>query len=236
MAFSKIPSGDHPEDASQPDTVAEARPRRRHEQAHAWAATLAGVVALALSIYNLVALQREPAVDVALPHITRVAQGKDTWLYFQPTLSTRVKTERVEVINQVEFHLQPAASGTKAPAFFWDETGSFSYNATAHNLTYQRVADPSPLLVSQSTPQQPLLLFNAVGWGFAEGRYEGTLVLRRASGKAPLRKSFCMVVSKGAAATMRGAGQYQFHDFRDDVPGSDARKAESEGCYVLSPV
>ncbi|MEU1820323.1 hypothetical protein ABZ543_34870 [Streptomyces roseifaciens] len=242
MPFSKTPSGDRPDDVPRPGVTAETSPssppslKRRYEQAHAWAGTLAGVVALGLSIHNFVALQREPSVDVALPHIARVAQGKDTWLYFQPTLSTRVKTERVEVISQVEFHLRPTASGAGEPAFFWDETGSFSYDAAAHNLTYQRVADPSPLLVSQGTPQQPLLLFNAVGWGFAEGRYEGTLVLRRASGQGPLRKSFCLVVSKAAATTLRGAGQYKFHDFRDDVPGSDTHKAESRGCYVLSPV
>ncbi|MGK5729454.1 hypothetical protein [Streptomyces sp. URMC 124] len=237
MAFSKIPSGDRPGDAPPPGTpTAEASPKRRYEQAHAWAGTLAGVVALGLSVYNLVALQREPSVDVALPHIARVAQGKDTWLYFQPTLSTRVKTERVEVITQVELHLRPTAPGGKGPAFFWDETGSFSYDAAARNLTYQRVADPSPLLVSQSTPQQPLLLFNAVGWGFAAGRYEGTLVLRRASGQEPLREGFCVAVSKAAATTLRDRGQYRFHDFRDDVPGSETHEEESKGCYVLSPV
>ncbi|MEE4424601.1 MULTISPECIES: hypothetical protein [Streptomyces] len=38
------------------------------------------------------------------------------------------------------------------------------------------------VLVSQSTPQQPLLLFNAVGWNFRADRYDGTPVLRRASG------------------------------------------------------
>ncbi|WP_367136845.1 MULTISPECIES: hypothetical protein [Streptomyces] len=235
MAFSKSPSGGSPKDTPQPPP-AEPTPKKRYEQAQAWVATLAGVLALGLSIYNLLALQREPSVDVALPHITRVAQGKDTWLYFQPTLSTRVKTERVEVINQVELQLRPTTAGAKQPAFFWDETGSFSYNAKANSLTYQRVADPSPLLISQSTPQQPLFLFNAVGWSFSEGRYEGTLVLKRASGQDPLKKNFCLVVSKEAATTMQGAGQYKFHDFRYDVPGSETQRAEAKGCYVLSPV
>ncbi|MFG2981241.1 hypothetical protein ACGFYQ_08255 [Streptomyces sp. NPDC048258] len=94
----------------------------------------------------------------------------------------------------------------------------------------------SPLLVSQSTPQQLLFLFNAVGWGLAEGRYDGTLVLRRVSGQDALTKNFCLMVSKDAAATIRGAGQHTFHDFRDDVPGSGAQQTEAKGCYVLSPV
>ncbi|MFJ3304971.1 hypothetical protein ACIPSA_17955 [Streptomyces sp. NPDC086549] len=91
-------------------------------------------------------MSTKPAVDVSLPHIVRIAQGKDTWLYFQPTLSTRVKTER---------------------------------------------------------------------------------------GQEPLRTSFCVAVSEAAAAIMRSAQQYTFHDFRNDVPSSDARKT---GCYPLSPV
>ncbi|MEU3911428.1 MULTISPECIES: hypothetical protein [unclassified Streptomyces] len=197
---------------------------------------MVGVVALGLSIYNWQALQDEPAVDVALPHITRIAQGKDTWLYFQPTLSTRIKTERVEVITKVELELEPVAAPGKRPVFFWDETGSFSYNAASHDLTYQRVADPSPLLVSQSAPQQPLLLFNAVGWNFAEGRYQGTLVLHRASGLKPLRKQFCLVISKDAVSIMRKADQYKFHDFRDDVPAIQWELRLPGSCYALSPV
>ncbi|MGW7255371.1 hypothetical protein [Streptomyces sp. NPDC054834] len=175
--------------------------RRRFEPAQAWMGTLVGVAAFGLSVYNLLALRQEPVVDVSLPHIARIAQGEDTWLYFQPTLSARVKAERVEVITQVELRLRPATAHTRAPVFFWDETGSFSYSVASHRLTCQRVADPSAFLVSQGTPQQPLLPFNALGWGFAEGRYDGSLVLRRAGGQTPLREAFCVMVSRSAAAT-----------------------------------
>ncbi|POX60918.1 hypothetical protein C3492_24855 [Streptomyces sp. Ru62] len=234
MSSDQSTAGEPPDNAPARPDLDESGPKKRFEQANAWIGTLVGVVALGLSVHNLLALQREPAVDVALPHIVRVAQGKDTWLYIQPTLSTRVKTDRVEVITQIDLQLRPTRAGTERPAaFFWDETGSYSYSASAHQLTYQRVADPSPLLVSQSTPQQPLLLLNAVRWNFAEGRYEGELVFRRASGRKSLRKSFCLTISKNAVETMRSAGQYQHHDFRNDVPGSDPEKT---GCYVLSPV
>ncbi|MFJ8213033.1 hypothetical protein [Streptomyces sp. NPDC096033] len=235
MGVSENPSADEPEGAAgepPPDAPA---PKKRFEQAQGWIGTLVGVVALGLSIYNLLALQQEPAVEVALPHIIRIAQGKDTWLYLQPTLSTRVKTERVEVVTQIELELRPQ-NGGKRPAFFWDETGSFSYNAASHDLTYQRVADPSPLLVSQTAPQQPLLLFNAVGWNFAEGRYVGTLVLHRESSRQPLRKRFCLVISKDAVSIMRKADQYKFHDFRDDVPAIQRELGLPGSCYALSPV
>ncbi|MFJ4776956.1 hypothetical protein [Streptomyces sp. NPDC088762] len=236
MAFNGSPTPGEPAGATEGPASAEPTPKKRYEVAQAWVSTLVGVVALGLSVYNLLALQREPAVDVSLPHITRIAQGKDAWLYFQPTLSSRVKTERVEVITHVGLELKPVTPGAGQPAFFWDETGSFSYDAAAHALTYQRVADPSPLLVGQSEPQQPLLLFNAVGWRFAEGRYEGSLVFHRASGLEPLRKGICLVVSKDAVAIMRRGAQYEFHDFRDDVPGTASQKGGTKGCYVLSPV
>ncbi len=238
MGVSGNPSTGGPEGTAE-EPASDPPPRKkRYELAQAWIGTLVGVVALGLSIYNLLAAQQEPAVEVALPHIVRIAQGKDTWLYLQPTLSTRVKTERVEVITQIELELRREGSAGKPPTFFWDETGSFSYNAASHDLTYQRVADPSPLLVSQSAPQQPLLLFNALGWNLAEGWHRGTLVLHRASGLKPLRKRFCLFVSKDAVSIMRNASQYTFHDFRDDVPGtqSEAMRGSPDLCYVLSPV
>ncbi|MFI8391583.1 hypothetical protein [Streptomyces sp. NPDC085540] len=236
MGVSGDPSAGEPEDTAEEPAPDASTGMKRYEQVQAWIGTLVGVAALGLSIYNWRALQEEPAVDVALPHVTRIAQGKDTWLYFQPTLSTRVKTERVEVITQIELELSPETAPVKRPVFFWDETGSFSYNAAGRDLTYQRVADPSPLLVSQGAPQQPLLLFNAVGWNFAEGRYQGSLVLHRASGLEPLRQKFCLVISKGAVSIMRNADQYEFHDFRDDVPATQGEPGLPVSCYALSPV
>ncbi|WFB06837.1 hypothetical protein LRS74_07115 [Streptomyces sp. LX-29] len=216
-----------------PQESAPAR-RRRHETVHAWAGTVAGLVALALSAYNFLALHREPEVDVRLPHIVRIAQGKDVWLYLQPTLSTRFKAEQAEVITQAELRMRATARRAKAPAFFWDETGAFSYDAARQELTYQRAADPGPLLIDQDTPNQPLMLFNAVGWNFRPGRYEGTLRLHRSGGRAPLDRDFCLLVSPEAATAFREAGQFTFRDFRDDVPGAGPRSAR--GCYTLSPV
>ncbi|MGW2045859.1 hypothetical protein ACWCPF_11825 [Streptomyces sp. NPDC001858] len=217
------------------DPLPSSHERRRFDLAHAWTNTVAGLAALALSAYNFVQLERDPDVDVALPHIVRVAQGNDVWLYLQPTLSTRLETQKVEVITGAELKVERAdLNGTK-PSFFWDETGSFSYDPQAKGLNYQRVADPSPLVVSRDKPQQPVMLFNAVGWGFVTGRYEGTLTLTRGSGRSPLVSRFCLMISTEAAATFKEIGQFTHRDFRDDVPNTNGRGA-SKGCYILSPV
>lgn len=208
--------------------------KKRHELATAWISAAVGIAALILSVYNWRALQREPNVDISLPHVVRLSHGK--WgadLFFQPTLSTRVKTERVEVITEVELRLRPIKAGIRQPTFFWDETGYFSDGVTSNELIYHYREDPRPLLVSQSNPQQPTLLFRTGGWNFTEGRYEGTLVLLRASEQEPLTKKFCLVISKDAITSMRQYSDYR--DFRNDVPNT-TRKGSTQGCYVLGPL
>ncbi|MER6996179.1 hypothetical protein [Streptomyces sp. NPDC000410] len=210
---------------------------RRFDSAHLWVTTATGLVALAISLYNLAELQRKPDIDVTLPHIIRIAQGKDVWLYLQPTMSTRVRTQDVEVVMKAELRLRPTGAIAKSdePEFFWDETGSWTYDFGKNSIFYRRDADPVPLLVSQDKPQQPTILFNAIGWNFRPGRYEGSLNLHRASESEPLVSRFCLEVSKESVKRFRSAGQRKQFSFRDDVPGS-AGGSRSPGCYRLSPV
>jgi hypothetical protein len=219
-------------DAAQPN--GDGRSRKRFDLAHSWTSTVAGLVALALSVYNFIVLEQEPEVDVAFPHIVRVAQGGDTWVYLQPTLSARLDTEEVEVITEAKLDVRPDGKGATA-SFFWDESGAFSYDASAKVLTYQRNADPGPLVVSQTMPQQPVMLFSAIGWNFTAGRYEGTLTLKRASRRTPLTRRFCLVVSKEAVSLFRKTGENTFQSFRNDLPARGASTAESsKDCHVLS--
>ncbi|MFB9464743.1 hypothetical protein [Streptomyces cinereospinus] len=130
--------------------------------------------------------------------------------------------------------MEPVRESGGPPAFFRDGTGSFSYEAKTRTLTCQRVADPSPLVVSRDRPQQPLTLFDAVGRNFAPGRYEGWPTLERASGRGPLTSRFCLLVAEEAFAK---TGQFVHRDFRDDVPAGRAPDgATADGCYRLSPV
>ncbi|MEU9144057.1 hypothetical protein [Streptomyces sp. NPDC048349] len=175
-------------------------------------------------------------MDVAMPHLVRVAQGKDVWLYLQPTLSTRVKTEDLEMVLNAELRLRPTGpiAGSDEPKFFWDETGSWTYDHERRDLTYRREADPVPLIVSQDRPQQPTILFNAIDWNLRPGRYEGSLSLHRASKSKPLVSGFCLEISEQAVKGFRSAGQRGHFDFRDDVPSSTTSKGRD--CYRLSPV
>jgi hypothetical protein len=222
-------------DESSPSTRSSGQRRKHFDVAHTWTNTVAGLVALALSVYNFIQLERDPDVDVALPHIVRVAQGDDVWLYLQPTVSTRLETQQVEVVTEARLEAHRADGNGTAPAFIWDESGSFSYDPQAKSLTYQRAADPSPLVVSRDKPQQPVMVFNAVGWNFVPGKYEATLTLRRASGRSPLKSRFCLMVSDEALALFKKTGENTFQSFRDDLPRKIANTTgSSKGCHVLA--
>ncbi|WP_046778170.1 hypothetical protein [Streptomyces yangpuensis] len=212
---------------------ARARPperRRRFDAVHLWITTGASLIALAVSLYNLVVLHRQPDVDVALPHVVRLeprGPGGNVHLFLQPTISSRVRTEDVEIITDAELRLLPGDPKVARPAFYWDESGTYSYDHASNRLSYQRTADPTPLVVAQDSPQQPTLLFNAHTWTVGPGRYEGTLVLHRASTGSPIEKPFCLTVSAAAVRTFTAAPERTFFELRDDVPGTPG------ACYTF---
>lgn len=96
-------------------------------------------------------LQAEPKTDVTLPHVVRIARGSEARRYLQPTMSTRHRTETVEIIDgaRLEVRGEGTSPSEPVPAFCWDELCSFSYNLDSNDLNYQRIADPAPLLVKQ---------------------------------------------------------------------------------------
>ncbi|MCX4546629.1 hypothetical protein [Streptomyces sp. NBC_01565] len=209
-------------------------PRRtRFDSAHKWAATLAAVVALAFSIYNFTALQQKPRIDVTLPHLLRLGPvDNGTVFQVQPTVSTRFKTEDVEVIRDARMQLTPVGpiSSSKKPIFYWHETGTYVYDFASDQVNYRWTSDPAPFIVSQDKPQQPTLAFWADNWTFRPGQYEGSLQLSRSGNRSPLAKKFCLIVSKKAADEIRGADQRQIFFFRDDLPKFHS-SSESPDCY-----
>ncbi|MFD6939733.1 hypothetical protein ACFWAP_26745 [Streptomyces goshikiensis] len=73
MGVSENPSADEPEGAAEEPAPNAPAPKKRFEQAQGWIGTLVGVVALGLSIYNLLALQQEPAVEPSPPQMIPIA-------------------------------------------------------------------------------------------------------------------------------------------------------------------
>ncbi|MFJ3728183.1 hypothetical protein ACIPYQ_37230 [Streptomyces sp. NPDC090045] len=207
-----------------PDRPQPRRERRgRFEAVHLWASTAAGVVALGISLYNFSVLQRQPDIDVALPHLVRIeprAPGGNVHLFLQPTISSRVRTEDVEIVTDAELRLSPAGSAGKAPQFYWDESGAWAYEHASNRLSYQRTSDPSPLVISQGSPQQPTILFNSHAWTIRPGRYDGVLVLHRASSPDAVEKRFCVTLSAEAVNTFTASAERTFFELRNDVPAT----------------
>ncbi|MFD4137261.1 hypothetical protein [Streptomyces goshikiensis] len=212
------------------DEVMAATQRSRFDAVHKWAATVAGVVALAFSLYNFTELQKKPEIDLALPHLMRIGMvGMDTHFYVQPTVSTRVKTQDVEIVRGARFKLTPTGliASSKRPVFYWKEVGTWNFDPAEEWLSYRWSGDPAPFL--QDKPQQPIFLFQADSWSFQPGRYEGSLQLSPSRG--PLTQKFCIIISKKAVDEIRNGGNREgIYFFRNDLPKFSGSKYS--GCYV----
>ncbi|WP_329460883.1 hypothetical protein [Streptomyces sp. NBC_01431] len=214
------------------ERAAESR-RARSDSVHKWTATLAAVVALTLSIYTFAELQQKPKIDVTFPHLLRTGPvDSGTAFQIQPTLSTRFKTQDVDLIRDAHLQLTPVGSisSSRKPIFYWHETGTYAYDFTSDQVNYHWTSDPAPFIVSQDKPQQPTLVFWANNWTFRPGQYEGSLQLSRSENHSPLVKTFCLIVSKKAADEVHGAEQRQIFFFRDDLPQFHSSK-KSPDCY-----
>jgi hypothetical protein len=210
------------------------RRRAWFDATHKWAATAAAVVALAISLYNLSELQRAPHIDVSLPHLMRIGPaGAGTLIYFQPTMSTRFKTQDVEVIDDARLRLRPTGSiaSTGASNFYWQSNGVPAFDFESDEIRIEWSGDPAPFVVSQDKPQQPMFQFQDDRWALHPGRYEGSIQLSRSGDRKPLTKKFCLIVSKRAVDEMRGGDDRGIYFFRNDLP-----KFTSSGkyahCYV----
>ncbi|MFH9860231.1 hypothetical protein [Streptomyces sp. NPDC017202] len=216
------------------DEGATTRRRGWFDAVHKWAATAAAVVALAISLYNLAELQQEPQIDVTLPHLMRIGPaGKGTLIYFQPTVSTRFKSQDVEVIGDARLRLEPTGSNAspKSPRFYWQSNGVPTFDFESDEIRIEWSGDPAPFLVSQDKPQQPMFQFQDDSWALQPGRYEGSIRLSRSGNKKPLTENFCLIVSKKATDEMRAGGERGIYFFRNDLPKFTS-SGQFSHCYV----
>ncbi|MFF1739449.1 hypothetical protein [Streptomyces mirabilis] len=202
---------------------------------HKWSATAAAVVALAVSLYNFAVLQRQPNVDMALPHLFRLEKsGNGVRFYVQPTVSTRFKSENVEVIRDARLRLTPtdSASSSKQPLFYWRQSVTWYYDPETDTVNNRWSSDPAPFLVSQDKPEQPSFDFLADNWMYRAGRYEGSLELLRSGDHPPLVESFCLIISEAAVNELKNPQppNQTIRFFRNDLP-KFASSGKSSNCY-----
>ncbi|QRN97815.1 hypothetical protein JRI60_01645 [Archangium violaceum] len=188
-------------------------PERSRKGPHQWIQTVGAVAALILSLHNLFTLHRRPPVRLSLPHLVRIAQGpREVWLYLQPTFTITSKTEQLEVISGMELKVGRVGMPPEQwKVFVWNETGEWVYDPEDQDLTWKFLADPTPLIVSQSQPQSPIGLFIAERLQFEPGDYEATLTAHRTTTKKPLEAHFCLRFSEPDILALRQGGQWKWH-------------------------
>jgi hypothetical protein len=159
----------------------------------AWVPLAASALSLVLSVASIVVATRDPEVMLILPPIVRIAQGADfdsAYLYLQPAFVSTGANDRAEVIRDLVLVVQPDGGGD-AVEFTWDETARLVYDDESGEIGYEYLADPVPLLVSPTTAQSPLGLFDAPdGWAFEAGTYRLTVRASRVVAAQPLEEGF----------------------------------------------
>lgn len=161
------------------------------------------VISLLFSMFTWWTTNRAPDVAVGVPSVVRVVQAGDSaWMYVQPHFIVAGATDRVAVVTGLSVTVAPRA-GADAASFAWEEQGTWTYDSPTQALTWEFVADPSPLLVSASTPQSPVaLMVSAEPMAWAPGAYGVTILATRADGD-PVRAEFTMAISEQVAADLR---------------------------------
>ncbi|MEV7614659.1 hypothetical protein [Streptomyces sp. NPDC089799] len=213
-----------------PDTP---KPGRPHSLGiHTWVSTVAALIALAFSTYNFLdGLPDPPQTEVAPPRLIRMDWHKKNHalsVFIQPSVSTRVETDTVEVITDARLTLTPVggAKGTPSPVphFFWQQAVKWSYDKGSGDIFFTYLADPAPFSVIRDEPQLPSLHFTALDWTPTASALKGTLMLHRASGQDPIGLPVCIRLQDPDVTSLTGTEGYR--EFRSDVPGKP-----SDGCY-----
>jgi hypothetical protein len=176
-----------------------------------WVPIVTSLVSLIISLGGIFIATRQPELLLVMPDQIRVAQGGQApYTYLQPTFVGVGLNERAEVILDMTLQVSSLNGGTPVE-FYWDEQGTWSYDAGSQELSWTYIADAAPLLVSRQTPQLPTGLFiGPPGWAFEEGRYRITLVVQRAINSRPLQRSIVVEFSQQEIETMNSSQGSRF--------------------------
>lgn len=159
-----------------------------------WVPFVTSLISFAIALYTFIITTQQPEIQIILPEQVRIAQGADygfAYLYLQPTFVHTGASQRVEVIRNLRVEVRQA-SADDPTTFVWAEQGKLVYDqSVARALSYEYVADASPLLIGPNSAQSPFATFNGPSeWYFTPGSYQITLVAERAVADEDLTQTF----------------------------------------------
>jgi hypothetical protein len=203
---------------------------RRSERVQVWmtvVTALTAIFALALSVFTYIQLNYRAPIQMTMPRVMRISQGVTTNVYIQPIFTVQRKTDIAEVVTSAKVMLR-GPTGTNVTDFYW--WGTFGLNGVPNNfnVNIQYISDPTPIIVTEESPQHPVLDFFTTHPAFTVGRWKGSLIAEQ-QGQAPLVAPFCIDISTTDVLRMEQPDNKWFY-FRNDQP-SDAQAPDSS-CYV----
>ncbi len=178
-----------------------------------WVPMAGALLALPLSAAALWVSLQQPEVLLIMPDQVRVAQGRESgsaYLYLQPAFVNTGGNNRVEVIRDMRL----AVAGPASADFEWTQQLRLVGDPETDTLSYEYAGDAAPLLISPSSANSSLSLFDAPpGWHFEPGTYTFTLSAQRVVVNVPMEATFTVSLSAEDVAALDQPGPDRFLTF-----------------------
>jgi hypothetical protein len=209
----------------------------RHSQSlfsrmHPWIASLTALAALVISTIVLVRQSGYPEIIVTLPPRIRVEIDDSTsnpnLMFIQPTFSVVEKTDRVGLVSSMRVELKKRG-GPEELRLQWDETGEWRLNPEGRGTTYEFMADPTPLVITQEAPRSPQALFQTNG-KYTAGTWDAMLIVNRAADQPDLKIPFCLIMQEELVNRMNERLGSTISLWNDTANGSTVENRPAQ-CY-----
>lgn len=164
-------------------------------------AVVTSILSIAIAVASYLNTTRPPETSLVMPKYVRISQnhpGTRTTadVTIQPTFIIPLGGERPEVITDLKLQVTKIETG-ETGEFRWHEIGKLTLSTEYVGVGYEYIADPSPLLITATSPQLPVVSFlYPKGWRFQVGTYRVLLIAQRSSSQAPLQGSVEIDISE----------------------------------------
>jgi hypothetical protein len=156
----------------------------------------------------------------------------DNLIYVQPSFAVVDKAESSILVSRLRIQLaRRGGEASPPPSFHWREVGEFYYTSDNPIPVYRLKGDAAPVVVSQSTPQSPLAVFESASWTLSAGQWDGTLVVMNQDGAALASLPFCVLITNEVATTLRQP-EFQGKSLPFGSDPADVTRSAPGPCYT----
>lgn len=208
--------------STQNSAIALAGGRGRWESIQAWLTTIIAILALILSSFNAIQMNKHPGVSLVLANEIRirpVPASPVVLVFMHPTLAVDRKSDLTTVVKNFTLRLHRTDGGSESDAdLLWDQVGQYTWDNSSSDYSYQFVSEATPIVVTSDQAQTPVLRFMSTWYFFSVGHWEGELTAYM-SDDSTVTSRFCIDIMD---TEMRGNSDSRTFDLHPGLFGAPA--------------